>query len=139
MNPIVERVCQARCVKPEQFFGEEKSSPVVAARQEAINRLSRAGLGPKEIAAQTKLHVQTVYYWLSPTRRDALRAKSKSSFRLKSAGVKKLTKDQRQEIVDTYLADKAAGTALACSRGLSPLYAFKLVTALGLLPKRGER
>ena len=143
MNPIIEQVCQRLAVRPEQFFGDEKASNVVAARCDVINRLSKAGLGPQKIADETKLHVQTVYYWLSPRRREVVRKQSAMTFRygrrIKSIGGRRLTKAQRQEILDTYLADRAKGTALACSKGLSPLYAYKLAMALGALPRNGER
>ncbi len=139
MNPIIEQVCQRRCVPPEKFFGAEKAVPVVAARRDAIERLNKAGLGPLKIAAETKLHVQTVYYWLRPARRDRIRKQSDLTFRIRRLGGRKQTKEQRQEILTAYLEDPAKGTALACSRGLSPLYAYKLANALGLLPKKGER
>lgn len=138
MNPIVERVCQARCIEPEKFFGAAKGAAVVAARQEAIGRLSRAGLGPQEIADQTKLHVQTVYYWLHPSRRDQVRKQSWQTFRVNSLGGPRQTKAQRQEILEAYLSDPAKGTAMACRRGLSPLYAYKLATAMGAIPRKGE-
>ncbi len=142
MNPIIEQVCQRRSVLPEQFFGDQKASHVVAARCDAINRLSREGLGPQKIADETKLHVQTVYYWLSPRRREVVRKQSAMTFRygsrIKSIGGRRLTKAQRQEILDAYLEDPCKGTALACSKGLSPLYAYKLAMALGVLPRKGE-
>lgn len=139
MNPVIEQVCQRRCIQPEQFFGDEKAVEVVAARREAIARLRKAGLGPKKIAEETSLHVQTVYYWLRPERRRRVRRQSETTFRLKQIGGRRQTAEQRQEIITAYLADPAKGTALACSRGLSPLYAYKLVNALGLLPRKGER
>lgn len=135
MNPIIERVCSNFCVEPSKFFSSSKASNVAAARCEAIRRLKRAGLSRKEIAGETQLHVQTVYYWLNPPRRES----QKRAMRLRTIGGKRQTKEQRQEIVDAYLANPAKGTALACSRGLSPLYAWKLVNALGLLPRKGEK
>lgn len=142
MHPVIARVCQRRGVHPDQFFGDEKASRVVAARCDVIQRLSREGLGPQKIADETKLHVQTVYYWLSPRRREAVRRQSAVTFkygpRIKSLGGRRLTRAQRQEILDAYLQDRAQGTALACSKGLSPLYAYKLANALGVLPRNGE-
>ena len=142
MNPIIEQVCRRYSVQPDEFFGSEKASHVVAARCDAINRLSKAGLGPQKIADETKLHVQTVYYWLSPRRREVVRKQSAMTFhigqKIKAIGGRRLTKAQRQEILDAYLADPCKGTALACSKGLAPLYAYKLAMALGALPKQGE-
>lgn len=139
MNPIIAQVCQRRFVKPEQFFGNEKASHVVAARCDAIQRLKREGLGPQKIADETKLHVQTVYYWLSETRRQQVRKQSASTFRISHIGGKRQTKKQREEILAAYLEDPCKGTAMACSRGLSPLYAYKLALALGVVPRKGER
>jgi hypothetical protein len=139
MNPIIAQICQRRSVRPEQFFGTEKASHVVAARCDAIKRLKRAGFGPKKIAKETKLHVQTVYYWLRPVRRARIRKQSDITFRLKQLGGRRQTKEQRQEILDAYLEDPCKGAALACSRGLSPLYAYKLALALGMLPRKGEQ
>ncbi len=139
MNPIIELVCQRRSVRPEQFFGVEKASHVVAARCDAIQRLQRAGLGPQKIAKETKLHVQTVYYWLRPVRRERVRKQSETTFRIRQLGGKRQTKQQRQEILDAYLKDPCQGTAMACSRGLSPLYAYKLALALGMMPRKGEQ
>jgi hypothetical protein len=139
MNPIIAQVCQRRSVRPEQFFGIEKASHVVAARCDAIQRLKRAGLGPQKIANETKLHVQTVYYWLRPVRRARIRKQSDITFRLKAIGGKRQTKQQRQEILEAYLEDPCKGTALACGRGLSPLYAYKLALALGVLPRKDEK
>jgi len=144
MNQIIEQVCQRRCVPPEKFFGPAKGAQVVAARKEAIERLQKAGLGPQKIADETDLHVQTVYYWLRPQRRERVRRQSAESFRLhqkkmRDIGGPRQSKAQRQEIIDAYLEDPAKGTALACSRGLAPLYAYKLVHALGLLPRKEEQ
>jgi hypothetical protein len=139
MNPIIAQVCQRRSVRPEQFFGAEKASHVVAARCDAIQRLKRAGLGPKKIAKETRMHVQTVYYWLRPARRERIRKQSETTFRIKQLGGKRQTKEQRREILEAYLEDPCKGTALACSRGLSPLYAYKLALALGAIPRKGEQ
>ncbi len=143
MNPIIEQVCQRRSVLPEQFFGDEKASHVVAARCDAIQRLSRDGLTAQKIADETGLHIQTVYYWLSPRRREVVRQQSAMTFhigrKIKALGGRKLTKAQRQEILNTYLEDPCKGTSLACSKGLSPLYAYKLAMALGVLPKKVPR
>lgn len=139
MNEIIAQVCQRRCIRPEQFFGTEKASQVVAARCDAIQRLKNAGLGPEKIARETKLHVQTVYYWLRPSRRERVRKQSAMTFRLRRVGGRRQTAQQRQEILDAYLQDPAKGTALACSRGLSPLYAYKLANALGLVARRDEK
>lgn len=139
MNEIIAQVCQRRCVRPEQFFGTEKASQVVAARCDAINRLKKSGLGPEKIARETKLHVQTVYYWLRPVRRARVRKQSETTFRIRRLGGRKQTKQQREEILTAYLADPTKGTALACSRGLSPLYAYKLAHALGMIPRKDER
>lgn len=49
-------------------------------------------------------------------------------------GGKKLTKDEREEILRTYLDDPHAGVALAVSHGLSQIYAYKLAHERGLLP-----
>jgi hypothetical protein len=49
-------------------------------------------------------------------------------------GGKKLTKEQREEILQTYLRDPAAGSQLAMSHGLSQIYAYKLAHERGLLP-----
>lgn len=143
MNQIIEQVCQRRCVPLEKFFGPAKGAQVVAARKEAIERLQKAGLGPQKIADETDLHVQTVYYWLRPQRRARVRKQSEAIFRenmkVRALGGPRQSKAQRQEIIGAYLKDPAAGTALACGRGLSPLYAYKLVHALGLLPTKDGR
>jgi hypothetical protein len=139
MNPIIAQVCQHRAIQPAQFFSEQKAAEVVAARCDAIRRLKNSGLNAPQIAGETKLHVQTVYYWLSPRRREAMRKKSEDSFRLRHIGGKRQTPAQRQEILTAYLEDPSRGTALACSRGLHPLYAYKLAHALGVLPRKGEQ
>lgn len=48
----------------------------------------------------------------------------------------KQTKESREEILRTYLADPEEGTKLAMSRGLSPAYAYRLANERGLLPNR---
>lgn len=142
MNQIIAQVCQRRCVDPAKLFGPAKATPIVEARREVVSRLKQTGLGPQQIANATGLHVQTVYYWLSPRRRETVRRQSKETYRLqmarlKAVGGRRQTKQQREEILAAYLEDPAMGTALACSRGLSPLYAYKLANALGLIPRRG--
>ncbi|CAN0458932.1 unnamed protein product [Phaeothamnion confervicola] len=139
MNGIVAEVCARRCVHPKNFFGAAKAAPVVNARREAIERLNKAGLGPQKIAHETGLHVQTIYYWLNPKRRETLIARRMERYNLRRIGGPRQTPRQRQEIIDAYLENPAKGTALACSRGLSPLYAYKLTRALGLIARKDER
>ena len=49
-------------------------------------------------------------------------------------GGKKITKEQREEILRTYLDEPSAGVQLAISYGLSQIYAYKLAHERGLLP-----
>lgn len=51
-------------------------------------------------------------------------------------GGKKITKEQREEILRIYLEDPSAGCALAMSYGLSQIYAYKLAHERGLVPNR---
>lgn len=141
MNPVIAQVCRHRSVRPEQFFGTDKAAHVVAARCDAIQRLKRSGLNAEQIAGETKLHVQTVYYWLNPDRRDSVRKQSGETFRRHRAalGGRRLTKKQRHEILEAYLEDPAAGTAMACGLGMAPQYAYKLALAMGAIPRRGEQ
>ncbi len=50
-------------------------------------------------------------------------------------GGKKLTKDEREEILRVYLENPDKGSQLAMSKGLSQIYAYKLAHERGLLPK----
>lgn len=56
-----------------------------------------------------------------------------------SKGGPRQTKEQREEILTAYLANHERGTELAVSRGLSPLYAYKLANAMGAIPVKGEK
>ena len=49
-------------------------------------------------------------------------------------GGKKITKDQREKILQTYLEDPSAGCQLAMSHGLSQIYAYKLAHERGVVP-----
>lgn len=49
-------------------------------------------------------------------------------------GKRRITKDEREEILRVYLEDVSAGVALAMSYGLSQIYAYKLAHERGLLP-----
>lgn len=138
MNPIIEHICRRHCITTDDFFQKNRSRESVAARREAIMRLQKAGYRFEDIAAETQLNVQTVYYWLHPSRREKIRKQSWQTFRVKSLGGPKQTKEQRQEILAAYMEDRAKGTALACSRGLSPLYVYKLAQAMGAVPRKGE-
>lgn len=51
-------------------------------------------------------------------------------------GGKKLTKEERQEILNLFLENPNEGSALAMSKGLSPIYTYKLAHERGLLPLR---
>lgn len=53
-------------------------------------------------------------------------------------GGRRLDGATRKRVLETYLADRTAGEQLARSLGLSPLYAYKLANASGLLPGRYE-
>lgn len=46
----------------------------------------------------------------------------------------RLTKAQREKILQTYLNKPEAGTMLAMSMGLSAAYAYRLANERGLLP-----
>ena len=46
----------------------------------------------------------------------------------------RLTKAQREEVLQAYLRDPEAGTLLAMSLGLSAAYAYRLANERGLLP-----
>lgn len=50
-------------------------------------------------------------------------------------GGKKLTKAEREEILQVYLNNPDKGSQLAMSYGLSQIYAYKLAHERGLLPK----
>jgi len=50
-------------------------------------------------------------------------------------GKQKITKAQREEILQTYLNKPEDGCKLAMSYGLSQIYAYKLAHERGLLPK----
>ncbi len=50
-------------------------------------------------------------------------------------GGKKLTKEEREEILRVYLENPDKGSQLAMSKGLSQIYAYKLAHERGLLPK----
>ena len=54
-------------------------------------------------------------------------------------GRAKITKAQREEILQTYLNKPEEGCRLAMSYGLSQIYAYKLAHERGLLPKWGEK
>jgi hypothetical protein len=47
----------------------------------------------------------------------------------------RLTKEQREGILNLYLNDAEAGTLLAMSMGLSAAYAYRLANERGLLPR----
>lgn len=49
-------------------------------------------------------------------------------------GGKKITKEQREEILRAYIRNPAEGSRLAMSHGLSQIYAYKLAHERGLLP-----
>lgn len=52
-------------------------------------------------------------------------------------GGKRLTKEQRNEILQTFLSEgREAADRIAANLGLSPWYAYKLANQSGLLPKR---
>ncbi len=48
----------------------------------------------------------------------------------------KITKEQREEILQRYLNNPDDGVRLAMSHGLSQIYAYKLAHERGLLPRR---
>jgi hypothetical protein len=50
-------------------------------------------------------------------------------------GGRRQTKEERAEILRTYLESPEKGTLLAMSKGLSPAYAYKLANMMGVLPK----
>lgn len=139
MKQIIKQICRRHFVTPEALFSGDKSEESIAARRDAIRQLSGLGLNAPGIAKAVRCHEQTVYYWLNPKRRQIMRTKSAEMHRLKSVGGKRQTREQRREILNAYLEDPARGTALACRRGLSPLYAYKLAHAMGALPKAGEK
>lgn len=139
MNPIIDLVCQRRGIRLQQFVGGDRAAPVATARREVIESLKRVGYSCEEIAKETGLHVQTVYYWLKAKRREQVRRQSAETFSVKHLGGPKQTKQQREEILTAYLESPSKGTALACSRGLSPLYAYKLALAMGAIPRKGEQ
>lgn len=103
--------------------------------QAEILRLSQAGLGPAEIARSVKCHVQTVYYWTNPKQHEAVKRRKKLKHRLSQIGGPRISKVERDRILKAYLANPQEGTAMACHRGLPPLYAYKLANAMGLLKK----
>lgn len=132
MNPTIDAVCKKYGITPEEFFGEH---PIFSfARKEVIQSLAAAGMKPKQISFACRCHVQTVYYWLRPERRRTMINKTKVNFRVHKLGGPKQTKAQRDEILNAYIEDRGKGTALAVSRGLSPLYAYKLANAMGAIP-----
>lgn len=49
-------------------------------------------------------------------------------------GGKKITREEREEILSLYLSNPDAGSQLAMSKGLSQIYAYKLAHERGLLP-----
>jgi transposase-like protein len=51
-----------------------------------------------------------------------------------AGGMKRISKELREEILDLYLRDAMAGTQLAMEHGLTGAYAYKLANARGLLP-----
>ena len=53
-------------------------------------------------------------------------------------GHARITKAQREEILQTYLNKPEEGCRLAVSYGLSQIYAYKLAHERGLLPKCWE-
>jgi DNA-binding CsgD family transcriptional regulator len=138
VNPIIEKVCNKYRIEPEDLANP--GTGYTAARKEAIRRLRASGMNQQQIANLIGCHVQTVYYWLRPNRRKVMLAKSAAIYKTAAIvdhiGGPKQTRQQREEILKAYLEDKARGTALACSRGLSPLYAYKLANAMGVLPVR---
>lgn len=138
MNPIVDQVCRKHMIAFSDFRSKSKSRDVIDARCEAIWELRKTRITAAQIARETGLHVQTVYYWLRPKRRDAMIKKSALAFHIQRIGTRKITRAQRQEILEAYLEDPAKGTAMACGRGLSPLYAYKLANAMGRIPSRAE-
>jgi hypothetical protein len=50
-------------------------------------------------------------------------------------GGKRQNKQQREEILDLWLQDPEAATALAVSRGLAADYAYKLAHERGVIPR----
>ncbi|WLB49212.1 hypothetical protein QIH93_14960 [Bradyrhizobium ottawaense] len=48
--------------------------------------------------------------------------------------MKRITKELREQILETYMRDAMAGTQLAMENGLTGAYAYKLANARGLLP-----
>lgn len=49
-------------------------------------------------------------------------------------GGRKISKERREEILQTYLRDAVAGSELAIGHGLSPIYAYRLANERGVLP-----
>ena len=130
MHPVIQSVCERYCIRPENLSGITRD--YLGPRREAIQLLHVEGMSKEQIAREVGCHVQTVYYWTSARRRHCMRQKSAWIRTLKrDVGGRRQTKQSRDEILAAYLEDKAKGTALAVSRGLSPLYAYKLANAMG--------
>lgn len=55
-----------------------------------------------------------------------------------SAGGRRQTKEDREEILRAFLVDESAGTNLAISKGLAPSYAARLARERGLRPRKWE-
>lgn len=53
-------------------------------------------------------------------------------------GGRRQTPAQRKEIIELYLVDPEAATALAISRGLADNYAYRVAYESGLLPLKNE-
>jgi hypothetical protein len=80
MNTIIKDACARHHILPCQFFGAAKGKDAAMARRDAIRDLSRTGLGPKAIAYELRVHLQTVYYWLKPWRRAQIRKQSHKTY-----------------------------------------------------------
>lgn len=70
--------------------------------------------------------------------KGAIRRRTYEIRGIEMTGGPRQTKEQREEILQAYLADPEEGTRLAISRGLSPAYAYKLANERGLIPRKDE-
>lgn len=132
MKEIIKAKLAAHGVTDDEFYGDSTEARVVQARRSVILALSDRGLSNREIAKLIGRHIHTVRYWLNFRNREK-RIRDKAAAR--AMGGPRQTKQQRDEILRAYLSNPAEGTALAISRGLAPLYAYKLANMMGVLPK----